>query len=281
MNDLNQYNRSRAPEPQGLWETWSRGRILALATLLMAGNFFFQILFFLAREDLFVPVLAGAAAGVLLPVYLLARRLGFSLRSDFSLTVPRPGLLLAAALMAVCSLIPTSLLAELSIRLHPPAPNWDSFLREHLPTTEAGILLAIITVVVVAPLAEEIIFRGLLHRVASSLWGAVPAAFISALVFGIVHGEPWFLFGLVGVGLTLAFVYETTGSVIACWVTHAVHNSISLWAMLNSEGSLAEPTHISGQDWGLAAASVVGLIVVGRYLWTTGRPRLPVDEEIF
>ncbi|MEN8006493.1 MAG: CPBP family intramembrane glutamic endopeptidase [Candidatus Krumholzibacteriota bacterium] len=275
MNDLNQYNGNIPQEPQqpqGLWETWSRGRIMGLATILMAGNFFFQVLFYLVRTDLFVPVLAGAVAGVLLPVYLLARRWNFTLRRDFSLTTVHPLILAAAALMALCSLVPTSLLAELSLRLHPANPQWESFFRENMPTTGPGILFAVFTVVFVAPLAEEIIFRGLLHRLASVMWGAMPAALISALVFAIVHGEPWFLFGLVGVGFMLAFIYETTRSVTACWVAHAVHNAVSLWAMLNAEGSLAEPQPITMQDWGLAAGSILGMLVVGRFLWTVGKP---------
>lgn len=271
MNEFPQYNADapREPEnPQGMWETWSRGRIMGLATLLMAGNFFFQILFYMVRTELFMPVLAGAAAGVLVPVYLVASRWRFPLRRDFSLNLPHPLVLVAAGMLAVCSLVPTSLLAEMSLRLHPVDPQWETFFRENMPTTGFGIILAVFTVVIVAPLAEEIIFRGLLHRLASSMWGAVPAALISALVFGIVHGEPWFLFGLVGVGFLLAFIYEATGSVTACWVAHAVHNSISLWAMLNTEGSLAQPQTISMQDWGLAAGSVLGLVLVGRFLWT-------------
>lgn len=271
MNQYNGDNHLGPREPRGLWETWSRGRIMGLATLLMAGNFFFQILFYMVRADLFVPVMAGAVAGVLVPMYLMARRWDFSLRRDFSLTNPHPIVLAAAALLAICSLVPTSLLAELSLRLHPADPQWESLFRDHLPTTSLGIVLAVVSVVIVAPLAEEIIFRGLLHRLASSMWGAFPAALISALVFGIVHGEPWFLFGLVGVGLMLAFIYEVTRSVTACWVAHAVHNSISLWAMLNTEGSLAEPQPITMQDWGLAAVSLLGMVLVGRFLWKTGK----------
>jgi membrane protease YdiL (CAAX protease family) len=273
MNDLNHTNRHRLREPQGLWETWSRGRILGLATMLMAGNFFFQVLFYVAREDLFLPVLAGAVAGVLLPVTLIARRWGFSLRRDFGLSASHPVILAAAALMAVCSLVPTSLLAELSLRLHPADPQWENFFQEHLPTTTFEIILAVVTVVAVVPLAEEIIFRGLLHRLLSSLWGAAPAAVISAIVFGIVHGEPWFLFGLIGVGLMLAFIYEATGSVTACWVAHAVHNSISLWVMLNNEGGIAESQSVTGQDWGLAAVSVLGMLLVGRFLLATRKDR--------
>lgn len=273
MYYLNNSNGQQPDQPQGLWETWGRAQILGLAVLLMVGNFFFQILFYVAREDLFLPVLAGSVFGVLLPAILITRRFGYSFRRTFSLSFPHPLVLIASALMALCSLIPTSLLAEISMRLHPVDPQWESFFQDNLPTTTTEIILAVVTVIAVAPLVEEMIFRGLLHRLTSSMWGAAPAAVVSALVFGIVHGEPWFLFGLIGVGLMLAFVYETTRSVIACWVAHAVHNSISLWAMLNNEGGVAESQNITAQDWGLAAASVVAMLLVGKFLLAMGKAR--------
>jgi len=273
MYYLNNTNGHQPDQSRGLWETWGRGQILGLAILLMVGNFFFQILFYLAREDLFLPVLAGSVLGVLFPAFLIARRFGFPFRRTFSLSLPHPLVLIAAALMALCSLIPTSLLAELSMRLRPVDPQWESFFQDHLPTTTFEIILAVVTVVAVAPLAEEIIFRGLLYRLTSSMWGAAPAAVVSALVFGLIHGEPWFLFGLIGVGLMLAFVYETTRSVTACWVAHAVHNSISLWAMLGNEGAIVESQSITVQDWGLAAASVAGMLLVGKFLLAVGKPR--------
>ncbi len=271
MNDLNHNNRQLGEEPPGMWETWSRGQILALAILLMAGNFFFQVVFYLIRRDLFGPVLAGALVGVLVPMYLMVRRWDLSFSRDFCLTFPHPLVLAAAALMSICSVMPTSLLAEFSMRLHAIDPEWMALYLEHLPTTTMEIILAGITVVVVAPLAEEIIFRGLLQRVTATLWGTLPAALISALVFGIVHGEPWFLFGLIGVGLVLAFIFAATGSVTACWVAHAVHNAISLWVMVGSSDGADQPQEVTAGDWGLAAVSVLGMLVVGRFLLTKGK----------
>lgn len=271
MNDFNHNNRQLGDQPPGLWETWSRGQILALAVLLMAGNFFFQVVFYMIRQDLFGPVLVGAVAGVLVPMVLMTRRWDLSYSRDFSLTLPHPVVLAAAALMAVCSIMPTSLLAEFSLRLHPINPEWLALYQENLPTTTVEIILAAITVVIAAPLAEEIIFRGLLQRVTATLWGAVPAALVSALIFGIVHGEPWFLFGLIGVGLVLAFVFAATGSVTACWLVHAVHNGISLWVMLSTPAGPTEPQKINLLDWGLAAVSVLGMLLVGKFLLSKGK----------
>jgi hypothetical protein len=74
--------------------------------------------------------------------------------------------------------------------------------------------------VIVAPLCEEIVFRGYFYPVLKKYAGIWPAAFCSALVFATAHGNltallPLFLFG----GL-LVFIYEKTGSL---WAPIAVH----------------------------------------------------------
>jgi membrane protease YdiL (CAAX protease family) len=259
--------------PPGLWRSWSRGRILLLAVFLMGSNFLGQVLFYSAGGELFIPVLAGAAGGLLLPLVLLCRSYGWSLARDFGIDFPGFAVLAVAALVAAASLAPTSLLAELSLRLHPVDPEWESYFRDNLPDSTLTILLAFVTVVIAAPFAEEIVFRGLLHRLASLQWGALPGAVVSALVFAIIHGEPWFLFGLVGVGLMLAFVYEATGSVTACWVAHGFHNAVSLSAMLSSDSVVSAPAPLTSGDIAWGIVSLGGLIILGKLLLVLGRRR--------
>ena len=53
------------------------------------------------------------------------------------------------------------------------------------PRTTAGIVLFVILAVVMAPLFEEIFFRGFLFRGFASSWGWVTGACVSAAVFGL------------------------------------------------------------------------------------------------
>lgn len=268
-----------SPPPGDLWSTWSPGRILVLAVLLIAGNFIFQILFYGMGGGLFLPVLAGTAFGVFLPLLLMIRKGGLRINRDLGLNYPGPGPLLAAAAVALAALVPTSLLAELSMRMHPVDPSWVALFNDNLPSSPLGYAAAFVAVVLAAPLAEEIIFRGLLHRLASRLWGGVAGTILSSLAFALIHGEPWFLFGLVGVGLVLALVYETTRSVTACWVTHAVHNGISLGLMISREEVVTETGPIALQDWvwcGLSLAVLLGLV---RWLRTESISRKPATHD--
>jgi len=121
--------------------------------------------------------------------------------------------------------------------------------------------------VVLAPLVEEILFRGLLQRLVSRAWGPWAGIVVSALVFGLVHGEPWFLFGLIAVGLVLGFLYEATGSLIACWAAHALHNAVSLVVLFVQQDASLQPSELHLGDWLLGAGSLVVLGVVGRWMW--------------
>ena len=89
-----------------------------------------------------------------------------------------------------------------------------------------------------------------------------------ALIFGLVHIEPWFLFGLVGLGLLLAYVYDRTRSLVACIVLHAVHNGVSL-ALMFQQGGMVDADSVEAPiDWPFLTASTAALIAV---LWLIQR----------
>lgn len=263
---------SAPPPAPGLWESWSRGRLLALAGLLIATNFACQLLWYDRAGGLFGPVLAGALGGVMLPLAVLAWRWRWRPGRDFALDRPEPARAIGAVLLALAALPPGSLLAWLSLRLHPADPEWLAHYAANLPQTPWEAALAVVAVVIAGPLAEELVFRGLVHRVFSLTWGPWPAIAVSALLFGLVHGEPWYLLGLIAVGAVLGFVWEVTRSLTCCWLAHAVHNGISLGVMMASGPAGAQSQAPTAVDLALAAGSLAMLALTGRWLWRA-RPR--------
>jgi len=85
-----------------------------------------------------------------------------------------------------------------------------------------------------APLAEEIIFRGMLYGWLRRFMGLLPAAFLSAAVFGLVHGMYPVIAAAFVVGLALAYIYERTGSLWAPAIVHATQNCIAMSIMFAS-----------------------------------------------
>ncbi|MCC5946851.1 MAG: CPBP family intramembrane metalloprotease [Nitriliruptoraceae bacterium] len=101
--------------------------------------------------------------------------------------------------------------------------------------TAGGALtwLAILLAVVVAPVGEELLFRGVLHRAIADKAGFVVGAIVSSVLFAVVHievvfSQPYGLVGLFVVGFLLALAYHLTGSLIVPILGHAVYNGISV-----------------------------------------------------
>lgn len=256
----------RLPPPGGIWQRWSRLRIFALAVLMLVGNFLGQLVVYGLTGGLSWPVLAGGVLGVGMPLLFLARSGELDLRRDLGWHLPTGREAGLVAILALVSIPATSLLAEFSLRLHPADPEWVRLLNDQLPRSGGEFVLAAFALVVVAPLAEEIVFRALIQRLAGSLWGTVPAVAISSLFFAIAHAEPWFLLGLVGIGLMLAVVWETTRSLPAVWLAHALHNAFSLGMMVSLGGVTAETGGLDATDLLLAGGSLVLAVLVGRQL---------------
>lgn len=91
-----------------------------------------------------------------------------------------------------------------------------------------AIILLIVMAVVVAPIVEEIIFRGCIYRFLKSQTTLLGAQVISGAVFALLHANMLSFVPLVIVGFLLARVYEKTGSLaVAIWF-HAFFNAFSL-----------------------------------------------------
>jgi uncharacterized protein len=94
-------------------------------------------------------------------------------------------------------------------------------------------LLAVVLAVLIAPVLEELVFRGALHGALRSRVGVRPAAVVSSAVFALIHLEivtssPAFLVQLFLLGLVFVWLYERTGNLVAPVAAHLVFNAISI-----------------------------------------------------
>jgi membrane protease YdiL (CAAX protease family) len=91
------------------------------------------------------------------------------------------------------------------------------FQQSHDKLALAGMAVA---AVIVAPLCEEIVFRGYLYPAAKRFVGPVTAMFCSALLFSLAHGSLAMLLPLFLLGFAFAWIYERTGSLWAPIFAH-------------------------------------------------------------
>jgi membrane protease YdiL (CAAX protease family) len=105
-------------------------------------------------------------------------------------------------------------------------------LLEQLGTNETALLLVLGAglTCVVAPLCEEMLFRGYIFTALRNGAGTLPAAIVTGLLFGGVHAgsaPAADLLPLAALGFGLCLLYRYTGSLYPCVVAHSVNNSIA------------------------------------------------------
>jgi membrane protease YdiL (CAAX protease family) len=94
------------------------------------------------------------------------------------------------------------------------------------------LILMSLAAAFVAPICEEIVFRGYLYPVAKKFAGPWIAALCTALIFSAAHGSLAALLPLFVFGLVLVALYEYTGSIWAPMAVHFLFNGATVAAQL-------------------------------------------------
>jgi len=96
------------------------------------------------------------------------------------------------------------------------------------------VLLAAGMASLVAPVAEEFLFRGYFYGVLKRHVGAVPAMLFTAALFAAIHMSAPVFLPLFVLAVCLTLAYEATGSLLVPMLMHALFNSVMLAAMFYS-----------------------------------------------
>ncbi len=126
-------------------------------------------------------------------------------------------------------------LNEINIRFEKilPPPSWFMELFSRLFESDLGIWGGILRIVIIAPVVEELIFRGVIMSGFTRNYNAVFAIFFSALLFALFHLNPWQFPAAFFLGLILGWIRIRTGSVLACIAGHAIHNGLVFLSVLH------------------------------------------------
>ena len=98
-------------------------------------------------------------------------------------------------------------------------------------------MLAFLTLVVVAPIAEELIFRGYLYgkmrekfsQVTSEIWSVIISALLVSVVFGIIHMQWNVGVNVFAMSLVACALREYTGTIYAGILLHMIKNGLAFY----------------------------------------------------
>lgn len=142
-----------------------------------------------------------------------------------------------------------------------------------LPTNNVELILCFISIVILAPVLEEITFRKVLFIRLSRKLGFVISAVISSLIFGIGHGSLGIL-GAIAFGIGCCILYRKYNNIAASITVHMVNNLIAGIIMIIAYFTntlIVETTIITNSDINMylitgSIETIIALIIFVRFI---------------
>jgi hypothetical protein len=189
---------------------------------------------------------AHGAAWLLMLIFLSQHHLSWI--DALGLRGPRVGRALLLAVVVAALVLPASLWLKTRSELILKALNWEPSVQTAVKMLEGAnsiwlqIYLAVFTIVV-APVAEEFIFRGVLYPFVKRLGFPRLAWFGVSLVFALMHADAATLVPLFVLALALTWLYERTDNLLAPIAAHSLFNAVNVvFLFLDSAGQASAQT---------------------------------------
>jgi len=96
------------------------------------------------------------------------------------------------------------------------------------PESTLGYIFLFLAVVIVAPIGEEILFRGFLQKFLEEYWQDITrAVLVTSLFFAMIHFNPFWTIQIYLLGVILGFLSWKTKSVIPSIILHSLNNGFA------------------------------------------------------
>lgn len=120
--------------------------------------------------------------------------------------------------------------------LIPFPESWvNSYMDSSANIMQGNYIVSLLATVIVAPIVEEVVFRGLIYTRLKNGIPLILSAVISSIVFGLIHGTViWVIYTFI-FGLILIWIFEKFQSLLACIILHTAFNAIGMGLSLLPE----------------------------------------------
>lgn len=181
---------------------------------------------------LFVGANVGLWLAYLVGSFVISRRLGRGPRTDFDVGTTAWEAAEAVMIGIGLQLIVLPLLYWPISRFFDIDPGESAKLIVDLVDNPLDVVLLTLAVVFVAPIVEEIFYRGLLLPALTAAAGPLVGVIGSALIFALVHQQLVVIPGLTVFGLVVAWLTATSGRIGPAIVTHMAFNATTVVQLL-------------------------------------------------
>jgi membrane protease YdiL (CAAX protease family) len=150
-----------------------------------------------------------------------------------------------------------------------PAPPWFWELFSKVFESDYGWWGAFFKVAVIAPVIEELIFRGLILHGLRKNYHATTAVLVSALLFSLFHLNPWQMPATFVLGVILGWLMIRTNSILLAILGHSLNNLIVLVTITWWEQISSHSIYLMGREEKLMLSGlVIGVSLILIYFST-------------
>ena len=154
-----------------------------------------------------------------------------------------------------------------------PSPPWFWELFNQIFENDFGFWGAFLKVSVIAPVVEELIFRGLILHGFRRNYSSFKAITVSAILFSLFHLNPWQMPATFVLGLFLGWLVVRTHSILAAIIGHSVNNLMVLLTVTYWEEISTHALFIMEKDRMLSLSTYTVLLSLILIYWLTFWPQ--------
>jgi membrane protease YdiL (CAAX protease family) len=154
--------------------------------------------------------------------------------NTFALRTPKSSDLAFSALSVIVIGFLATQLINLLIRAFPRnTPEGLDTINKILSDPSGALFVSVIVAVcIIAPIVEEIIFRGILWRVSEKLISSNFAWAATSILFALAHLDLIHIIAVFPLGVLFGYLRKRTNSIVAPMLAHALHNTISILTVI-------------------------------------------------
>jgi membrane protease YdiL (CAAX protease family) len=165
---------------------------------------------------------------IIFPFFFLSRRsmLGFAREFRFGAL----GLKTTAVVLVIsaAAILPVEAFSSIFERMRPPDGDYTSFILSIKPKGTASFFSVASGIVIVAAVAEELLFRGFVQRIFQRNMNGALAVALAGILFSLSHFNPPVIPGIAALGILYGYIFYKTGNLWYSIIGHAIFNLVTL-----------------------------------------------------
>ena len=160
-----------------------------------------------------------------------------------------------------------------------PAPAWFWEMFGKILESDNNWWGAFMRVAIIAPVVEELIFRGIILQGFRRNYSAFVSVFMSALLFALFHLNPWQFPATFILGLLLGWIMIMNNNILLAIIGHSINNLMVLLSITYSE-EISTMRIFSLESNAVMLVSAVMAIVSLGLIYVFSMPRFKINRSI-